>query len=322
MDQLDLGDRMLKNFKYDEALAYYKKSLECFETLPNLDSEMISDFLFSIQNKIQVVERIIKSTNKRTLRSEYTLDQLKKYGEDDWMNMSLYDILNISNGYNIPISEEENNMNDMKYKFYHEFTKKYNPELINLQKAELIVLILINEGKYDEVLNFLNISPNINKMIEDEVFNKNKVSSILLKRVKKFTDHLSDDVIFSINYCSWILKLTAKQKQQIKQDLLQLFTKELEKLEFVLYKNSYYKSTNDDNVPLKLEDIKKIIRSLNVYLRQVIEGGKNISGIKNDAKCIYDLLAPQRKTNNFFNRTLENIDRMLNNNQNYISLLL
>jgi hypothetical protein len=317
---LEISDQLFSEFNYESALEAYKQALNCFEnSMDYTQPPQTNEFIREIHNKIKVVERLIRSKSKRKLREDYKLEDLKKYTEQEWEDLSLFDIIMISDIYNVPISQNESNIENMKYKFYIDFTEKYNPELKNLDQIEMIGMIMIQEGKYDQILSLLNVSPKLNKMIEDEVLNK--VSSISLKRIKKFTDHLSDDVIVSINYCSWILKLTTKQKQQIKQNLFQLFTKELEKLEFVLYKNSFYKFTND-NVPLKIEDIKKIIRSLNVYLREVIEGGKNISGIKNDQECIYGLLSAQKKTKNFFNRTLENIDRMLNKNQNYISLLI
>jgi hypothetical protein len=317
------ADNLFSEFKYEAALEMYVQALDCFEKYMDYTqppktpktSKMINGFINQIKNKIQVMNRLIKSKSKRKLREDYKLEDLKKYTEKDWEELPLFDTIMISDIYNVPISQNESNMEHMKYRFYQDFTTKYNPELKNLQQIELIATIMIMEGKYDEVLSLLNVSPRLNQLIEDEVLKKNKVSKILSSRVQKFTNHLSDDVIFAIDHCSLIIRLTMKQKQEIRETLFQLFVKELEKLEYIPYKDSFYR------VPiLEVDEIKKIIKSLNVYLRKLIEGTTkvlNLIDFKNDDECIYIILSGH---NAFFKRTLNNIDRMFNQNQNYISI--
>jgi len=315
-----LADDLFSNFKYEQALEAYQSAVECFETFVDYTQppgtlktkKIISDFLREIQNKIKVVERLILTKSKRKLRDEYKVEDLKKYSEQDWSELPLYDVIRISDTYAIPISHNETNLDQMKYKFYQDFTTKYNPELKNLQQLEFIVMIMIAEGNYSEVLDFLNISSVLNEMIEKNALDK--VYKISLARVEKFTKHLGDDIIYSLNWCSYVIKLTSLQKKEIKKTLFDLFKKELEKLGFIIYKGNAYRVNK-----LAREEIKKIIRSLNVYLRTLIGGITKLMGVvslKNDEDCIYNVLPKD-----FFNLTLENIDRMIHQNQNYISLI-
>jgi hypothetical protein len=320
-EQKSLGDQLFSDFKYEKALQTYKRAIECFEEMIDYTrpprtpktKHMISEFIREIQNKIKVVERLIRSKNKRSVRDEYKIEDLKKYSEEQWSELPLYDIIRISDVYAIPISHNETNLDHMKYKFYQDFTSKYHPELKNLQELELIATIMITEGKYDDVLGLLNLSPTLNEIIEKNVLDR--IYQVSLERMEKFTKHLGDDIIYAIDKCSYVIKVTKGQKSEIKKTLFDLFKKELEKLEFIFYKGHVYRVKK-----LSVDEIKKIIRSLNVYLRQLIEGKTSVMGLvsfKNDEECIYQEVLPIR----FFDKTLENIDRMLNQNQNYISLI-
>lgn len=320
-EQKSLGDQLFSDFKYEKALQTYKRAVECFEEMIDYTQpprtpktkDMISEFIREIQNKIKVVERLIHSKNKRSVRDEYKIEDLKKYSEEQWNELPLYDIIRISDVYVIPISHNETNLNQMKYKFYQDFTSKYHPELKNLQELELIATIMITEGKYDDVLGLLNLSPTLNEIIEKNVLDR--IYQVSLERVEKFAKHLGDDIIYAIDECSYVIKLTKGQKSEIKKTLFDLFKKELEKLGFIFYKGQAYRVKNPS-----IEEMKKIIKSLNVYLRQLIGGKTSVMGLvsfKNDEKCIYQKVLPIR----FFDKTLENIDRMLNKNQNYISLI-
>lgn len=313
-----IADKLFDSYQYKDALNSYNLAIECFENYMDYTkpprtpttTKVVSNFIKKIQPKIKVIERLIVA---KTKRNEYKLEELKKYTEEDWTELPLFDILRISDAYGIPISDKESNLENMKYKFYQNFLKKYNPELKNLQELELIVTVMITERKYDEVLKFLNVSPSIDEIIEKNVLNR--VNSISLERVEKLTKHIGDDIIKAIDYCSYLIKLTKVQKNEIKKSLFDLFKKELERLEFIFHKGQSYRIKK-----LSLQEIGKIIRSLNVYLRHLIEGKTTVMGLvsfKNDDQCIYHVL--QEWT--FFKKTLENIDRMLNQNQNYISLI-
>lgn len=321
-EQKSLGDQLFSDFKYEKALQTYKRTVECFEEMIDYTQpprtpktkDMISEFIKEIQNKIKVVERLIRSKNKRSVRDEYKIEDLKKYSEEQWNELPLYDMIRISDVYAIPISHNETNLDQMKYKFYQDFTTKYNPELKNLQELELIATIMIAEEKYDDVLGLLNLSPTLNEIIEKNVLDR--IYQVSLFRVEKFTKYLGDDIIYAIDKCSYVIKLTKNQRNEIKKMLFDLFKKELEKLEFIIYKRNMYRVKK-----LSVEEIKKIIKSLNVYLRQLIEGKTNVMRLlsfKNDEPCIYTVL--QEWT--FFKKTLKNIDSILNQNQNYyISLI-
>jgi hypothetical protein len=224
------ADKLLKERRYRDALERYRESNDCFEnsihyTQPPRTKKsitMINDFIQEIQNRVKVIERILVSTNKRSIKNEYPLDQLKIFSEKDWLNLSLFDFIRISNAYNIPLSEDENNIENMKYKFFIDFTEKYNKFRLNLQsydKAQLEKLNWIAWNAYNiielrNIANFFSIpfqkSGNKDELIDIlyEYFqNSKKKSSKILS--KKELEVLDQDVwkSFTIQELNQIVEL-------------------------------------------------------------------------------------------------------------------
>ena len=257
------ADKLLKERRYRDALERYRESNDCFENLIHYTQPprtkksitMINDFIQEIQNKLKSVERILVSTNKRTIKNEYPLEQLKMFSEKDWLNLSLFDLLRISNAYNIPLSEDENNIENMKYKFFIDFTEKYNKFRLNLQsydRDELEKLNWIAWNAYNmielrNIANFFSIpfqkSGNKDELVDIlyQYFQNSKNKSS--KQVQEYLNYLVQSIIFKeFNI------LSKKDIQDLNQDVWKCFTiKELNQIA-ELYKIKIDKNLNKEKL--------------------------------------------------------------------------
>jgi hypothetical protein len=258
------ADQLLKERRYMDALIRYRQSNDCFENLIHYTQPprtkksitMVNNFIQEIQNRLKVIDRILISTNKRSIKNEYPLEQLKMLLEIDWLNLSLFDLLRISNAYNIPLSEDENNIENMKYKFFIDFTEKYNKFRYNLPSYDREELETLSWVAWNNTFNIIELGniANFFSIPFKKSGNKDELVDILYKYFQNSKKKSSKQVQEYLNYLvqSIIFKefniLSKKDIQDLNQDVWKCFTnKELNQIA-ELYKIKIDKNLNKEKL--------------------------------------------------------------------------
>jgi hypothetical protein len=158
----------------------------------------------------------------------------------------------------------------------------------NLNDTELMIRIMLNEKLYGEALKFLNISPTINRLIEDNIFNNSNlhderkivilsddkisnISNLSSSRTIDFIQKCIDDFKLYIHY----LFKTSKSRNyldQVRKDLYDniydRIINYLKKSKFKKYKNVYFIfSENNINIEEINSELNNIVRG---YLSEIL----------------------------------------------------
>lgn len=157
--------------------------------------------------------------------------------------------------------------------------KKEQTQNRNLYNFEMLVNIMIMEENYDELMNFINISPKINQMIESVLSNpktkeQGKIVKIDQSRLKQLSKTSANKLIKLIKDCNnrmiiYLYFLTTNVgsledfQKLLENNLYKKMTKFLEQNQFKLYKNSYYRLFTNKNP----EKLKKLSSEINKDLR-------------------------------------------------------
>jgi hypothetical protein len=174
----------------------------------------------------------------------------------------------------------------------------------NLNNFEMVVRIMIMEENYDDLLNFINISPNINQMIEtvlasSKIKQEGKMIKIDPNRLKKLAKNSSNKLIKIIKNCNNIMiiylyfmdnNIGSMEEFQslIENNIYKMLTKFfLEANKFKLYKNNYYRLFTIGNP----EMLKILTKEININLRDyILEFVSNIP----EFDCIQDKIQKER----------------------------
>jgi hypothetical protein len=115
------------------------------------------------------------------------------------------------------------------------------PETSDSDILYLIATMLIDQEEYKDILKFLNIRNDINKLIEYKVLSNDKfyqegiIVSLPSKRINEFTIQLTNDIVVVLNECQWF-NVNNKQKEKIQKTIYDLLMKELQDRGIVFYK--------------------------------------------------------------------------------------
>lgn len=112
-------------------------------------------------------------------------------------------------------------------------------ELVDeLEYLKYAVMMMIMEKMYDEALRFLNVSPEINKMLEDNIL-KHYHKVDLKKKIIKLSDSIIDKCFSS---------KTSEEKINIRNDirkyLYDIFVERFKSLGFHIYKRYAYRNAS------------------------------------------------------------------------------
>jgi hypothetical protein len=302
------ADQLLKERRYKDALERYKQSSDCFENLIHYTQpprskqslHIINHYIQEIQNKLKSVERILVSTNKRTIKNEYPLEELKKFVETDWLNLSLFDFIRISNAYKIPLSEDENNIENMKYKFFIDFTEKYNKFSLDLKsydRKELEKLNLVAWNAFT-IIELRNIA-NFFSIPFQKSGNKDELVDILYEYFQNSK---------SVQVVSDILFDCIQQKEQG-----DLFLKRFQYSEAL---------RNYQNAQVCIDDFIRFSKSKGTHDKEMIETYKALLiELDNKIKVVERIQSKTKQTNANKLDNFENLVRIMIKEENYDDLL-
>jgi hypothetical protein len=174
----------------------------------------------------------------------------------------------------------------------------------------LIVANLIDDENYSEVLRFLNISKEINQLIEFKVLTKEKLyhSNVLktlpLKKIEILTNHLTNDIVSALNYCQWFT-VNQKEKSKIKKDIYELLLSELKDKDIIFYKGVGFKVLNGRESLLDEQETYDLTKNLITFIETIL----NPNCLQNQWDTNYMLI------------TQNNISYIINNSlSKYVSL--
>lgn len=181
---------------------------------------------------------------------------------------------------------------------------------VNSDTLYLIVDLLIDDEKYKDVLEFLNIQKNINRLIEHKVlsnerlYQEGKIFTLPSKRINELTKELTNDIVSALNECQWF-NVKSKQKEKIQKTIYEFLVKELENKNIVFYKGVGFSIPTGNQLEILSEnDFEKIGEELLKVVSELIDS---------DCSTLYWRTDYKRRLKN-------NIHNVLKNTSNYSNL--
>jgi len=182
-------------------------------------------------------------------------------------------------------------------------TKRKETQQKNLDQFELLVQIMINEGKLDDLLKFINISPRINEMIENFLrnqdkklmkdqkiikINKRQISKVidgLVDQTKKYITDCNNSILLYLHFLTTDVYDVNELGEKLKSNLNKLLIEYFEKQGFVEYKDTYYFLSS---VPISISESNRIDSEINQNIRDYIK--ETIKPLPNSLICIKNMI--------------------------------
>lgn len=280
LQQKEQGDIALKKFQYSEALRNYQNAQVCIE-----------DFIRFSKSKTTLSYDYPKSKGTLKETSEARRKHIKNLLDDVlYGDRPLGEVIETMKVLQMEIENKIKVVERIQNK-----TKQTQNK--NLDNFEMLVQIMIMEEKYDDLLNFINISPNINQMIESVLVNtkmkqEGKIIKIDTTRLKQLAKSSSNKLIKIIKNCNnrmiiyfYFMNTNIGSLEEfqnvLENNIYKIMTNFLEANEFKLYKNNYYRLFTKRNPEMLKNLTNEINKNLRDYLFQFVSDIPEFDCIKN-----------------------------------------
>jgi hypothetical protein len=192
------------------------------------------------------------------------------------------------------------------------------PSLANEDLFYLIVANLIDGKNYEYVLKFLNISKNINQLIEHKVLSNQKLydqkilGSLPLRKVKEFIDDFVIDIVNALNNCQWF-SVTKKEKLKLEKTIYDFLIQALTNQNITFYKGVGFKILESQNDII----ISKVDKIANELL-EVVDNFVNLACIMVNWRKDYTktLIGNLYNTLNSYNQRYQSLKSVNRNSYN------